>query len=724
MKIKTKRKVPYIEPLQQTECGVCCIGMILRYYKSYQTMQELREHLDVGRDGSTLLQLKQLMDKLNFTSKLYKSSAEGLEKIKLPAILFWGNNHFVVLEKINKRYAVILDPGYGRRKVEFGELKETYSEYALSAHPNEKFIPQKKGKSIWLDFLPIILDKKSLYIKIAIFSIISYFLTLGMPIFIQNLLDSVMIKKDLNYVKDSSIFLGAFCIVYVLFNYIKNINLIKLKVHIDKSVNSTVFGHLLKVPYKFFDIRNKADILFSANSCFVIRETFANQMINGLIDCGAVIFISYYMYKQSALLALIAFLIFGVNLVLVGLTQPMMFEFSKYLLAEQSKVQSVQVESIFSILGIKMSAIEDDIYENWSKKYSNYLSKYNTKEKVNNYVNTLISFIQVVSPVIILCVSISIYINGLLTIGQVMAFYSLSSTFFSLSHSVFNTWSSFINSSVYLERLGDITNTESEADSKSLVKKDITGDLRLENVSFAYSSKSEQVIKNVSLSIKNGQKVAIVGKSGSGKSTLAKLLVGLYLPTEGEILFDNIPLNKLDKKYLRRQLGIVPQDVSLFNKSIYDNISMCREEVDIDKVKNVCKIAKISEEIESMPMGYNTIVSEMGMNLSGGQRQRIALARAILNEPKILILDEATSSLDYINEKQVSDYFKNIGCTRIVIAHRLSTIIDSDMIIVLDNGEIIDYGSHMELLRKKGQYFKLYQANFNDEKDVQGSVAV
>ncbi|NOV82730.1 ABC-type bacteriocin/lantibiotic exporter with double-glycine peptidase domain [Clostridium saccharobutylicum] len=471
MKVKTKRKVPYIEPLQQTECGVCCIGMILRYYKSYQTMQELREHLDVGRDGSTLLQLKQLMDKLNFDTKVYKSSAEGLKDIKLPAILFWDNNHFVVLEKISEKYAVILDPGYGRRKISFKELKETYSQYALSGQPNEKFMPKKKGKSIWFDFIPIISSKKSLYIKIAIFSIISYFLTLGMPIFIQNLLDSVMLKKDINYVRDSTIFLGLFCVVYVLFNYIKNTNLIKLKVHIDKNVNSTVFGHLLRVPYKFFDIRNKSDVLFSANSCFVIRETFANQMINGLIDCGAVLFISYYMYKQSVLLALIAFLIFGVNLVLVALTQPMMFEFSKYLLSEQSKVQGVQVESIFSILGIKMSAIEDDIFENWSKKYGSYLSKYNTKERVNNYVNTLISFIQVVSPVIILCVSISIYIKGYVTIGQVMAFYSLSSTFFSLAHSVFNTWTSFVNSSVYLERLGDIINTEKEDDSKSLIKK-------------------------------------------------------------------------------------------------------------------------------------------------------------------------------------------------------------------------------------------------------------
>jgi len=717
MSIKRRRKVPYVEPLQQTECGLSCVAMILRYYKSNESLKDLREYLEIGRDGSTMLQLKHMLEGLNFNTKVYKSSAKGLSQIDLPAILFWDDNHFVVLEKINDDYAIILDPGYGRRKTPISEFEELYTGFALTCRPNENFVRQKKKKSIWFNFLSIIFEKKFLYVKIAILSVITYFLTLGMPIFIQNLLDGVVDKKDTNFINNSVIFLACFSIVYVLFNHIKNVSLIKLKVHIDNAVNTKVFSHLLKVPYKFFDIRNKADILFSANSCFVIRETFANQMINGIIDCGAVIFISYYMYRQSALLAFVAFLIFVINLILVAATQPLMFEQSKYLLSEQSKVQSAQVESVFSILGIKMSAIENDVYNNWHKKYSSYLSKYSYKEKISNYIATLTSFTQTVSPMIILCVSIYMYANSLVTIGQVIAFHSLSNTFFSLSRSVFNTWSSFINSSAFLERLGDIINSDKEDDSEDLKKVDISGEIKLNNVSFSYSAQSKQVIKNIDLHIKKGQKVAIVGKSGSGKSTLAKLLVGLYSPTEGQIMFDGIDLSNLDKKYLRKQLGIVPQDVSLFNKSIYNNISMNREDVDLDNVKKVCEVAQISKEIEAMPMGYHTIISEMGMNLSGGQRQRIVLARALLNEPKVLILDEATSSLDYINEKRVSDYFKNIGCTRIVIAHRLSTILDSDLIIVLENGEIVESGSHAELINRRSEYYKLYHASFESEKE-------
>lgn len=717
MSLKRKRKVPFIEQLQLTECGLCCICMILRFYKSYETLQELRTHLDLGRDGSTLKQLNSLMKQLNFTTKIYRSSVAGLSQIKLPAILFWNENHFVVLEKINKKFAYIIDPACGRVKIEISEFSDAYSGYALTGSPKEDFVPRKKKKSIWFYFLPIIFQKKLLFMKIGLFSLISYFLTIGMPIFIQNLIDNVMLKKDFNYFKNSFIFLGIFSLIYLIFNFMKNSNLIKLRVIIDKSITSTVVEHLLKVPYKFFDMRNKADLLFSVNSCYVIRETFATQMINGLIDCGAVIFIIYYMYHQSILLTGVATILFIINLIIVSITQPLMLEHSRYLITEQNKVQSIQVETLFSMLGIKMSATEKDIYDNWNKKYEHYLNKYENKEKISNYIQTLMSFVQMISPLIILCVGIYLSIMSLITVGQVIAFYSLSTTFFSLSYSVLNIWLSFINSTLYLERLGDIVTTEVENQSKELIKADIKGSIRLNNVSFSYSKNSKQIIRKVNLNIKTGEKVAIVGKSGAGKSTLAKLLVGLYTPTEGDIFFDDIHIDKLDKKYIRKQMGIVPQDVSLFNKDIYANIVMDREDISLEKVKKSCQIAQIADDIENMPMGYNTIISEMGMNLSGGQRQRIVLSRAILSEPKVLLFDEATSSLDYINEKQVSDYFTSMGCTRIIIAHRLSTIIDSDNIIVLDEGEIVEQGSHEELMKNNGVYSMLYKSNKSNSRN-------
>jgi ABC-type bacteriocin/lantibiotic exporter with double-glycine peptidase domain len=269
-------------------------------------------------------------------------------------------------------------------------------------------------------------------------------------------------------------------------------------------------------------------------------------------------------------------------------------------------------------------------------------------------------------------------------------------------------WNSIVLTNAYLERIRDITDSEVEKNINSGEIKELKGDIKLKNVSFAYTVNSKEVIKNISMHIKPGQKIGIVGPSGSGKSTLSKILLGIYTPTKGKIYFDDLELDKYYKKSLRKQIGAVPQEISLFNKSILDNIRVSNKNISLDKVKKVAKIAQIYDEIEKMPMKYNTFISNMGMNLSGGQRQRIALARAILNNPKILVLDEATSSLDSINESNVSNYFKNIGCTRIVIAHRLSTIIDSDIIFAINNGEIVEFGTHKELMSKKGFYFNLY----------------
>ncbi|MDF2586972.1 MAG: apxIB [Anaerocolumna sp.] len=713
-----RKSVPFVEAFQQTECGLSCVCMMLRYYKSHVTLKELREYLEIGRDGSTLKQLNSLMNKFNLDTKIYKCSTENLEKIQLPAILYCGNNHFVILERMTKKYAYIIDPAYGGYKLEKPELSEFFSGFAISSYPNEKFIPQKQDYATWKYFIPILLQKRTLFIKIILLSLITYLLTLAMPIFIQNLIDNIKSIKDIKYISNYFLILVIFSIVYIIFYYLKGTSLVKLKVYVDEALSSNLFSHLLNVPYKFFDVRNKYDLIYSLNSSMVLRETFANQMIKGIIDLGAVCFIVIYMLHQSVVLACTSIVLFIINLVMVFLVQRYVTEYSKYLIAKQGEVQGTQVEAIFSILSIKMSAIEDDVYGNWYKKYRDYINKYYNKEKISNFLDTLMSFIHVISPLVVLSVSTYLVVKSQLTTGQMIAFFSLSSTFFSLANSIFNTWVNFINSSLYLERISDIVLSQKENETQGLIQKSINGNIKLENISFSYTKLSKQVIRNISLEIKSGDKVAIVGKSGCGKSTLAKLLVGLYKPTEGNIYYDDIILDQLDTKNLRRQIGIVPQDIMLFNKSILDNISMDREEVTLEEVEKACKIAQISEDIQNLPMGYHTIVSEMGMNFSGGQRQRIALARAIINEPKIIILDEATSSLDNVNEKIVTEYLRDIGCTRIIIAHRLSTVIDSDVIFVIDNGELIESGTHDQLMKNNGEYARLYEANWNNSELV------
>ncbi|MEI4311773.1 peptidase domain-containing ABC transporter, partial [Streptococcus suis] len=281
---------------------------------------------------------------------------------------------------------------------------------------------------------------------------------------------------------------------------------------------------------------------------------------------------------------------------------------------------------------------------------------------------------------------------------------------FSKTNNIFETVVSFYNSKTFLARIVEIL--EEDMEENGQLKFDLKGDIELRNVSFSYTKDSKKVLENISLEIKQGEQVAIVGSSGSGKSTLSKLLIGLYPASSGKILFDNIDYDEFEKKYLRQQIGIVPQDMTLFNKTILENI-IGDNIISQEEVEEICKLVNIHDEIQNMPMGYHTIVSEMGLNLSGGQRQRIILARALVKKPRIMLLDEATSYLDNVNEKQIMRKFKEQNITIILIAHRLSTIIDSDQIFVMDNGKISERGTHRELLNNRdGLYSQLYQMNY------------
>lgn len=701
-------QVPYIEGSQQAECGLNCVCMLLHYYGKKVSMINLRKELEIGRDGSSLGQISDLLKKKGFDTQAYRVDINRINTMKMPAIIFWNNSHFVVLEKVKKEKFFIVDPQIGYRKLDFDEMQKGYSGTILTGMPNCDFKKEKRDKSFYKVILPIVFNKVDLYVKIIVTSLITYSFSLIMPIFLQNIIDRVNTdNKNYNYISIFTI-LAIISVLYLLFNIVNQKCVMNLKIYTDRQLNTKSFEHVLKLPFKYFELRNKGDIVYNLNTVSSIREIFTNQLIQGCIDCGATIFILIYMFSQSPVLAFVALMLFLVNIVILFFSYPYLMENSKEVIAEQSKLQGVQIETIFSILGIKMMGMEDNIFSKWILKLESYMKKSIKKEKLNIYIQSVLSFLVYVSPIIILCIGIVILQKGRISLGVLVAFYTLSGSFFSMARSVFVTWTGFVNSRSLFERLADILLSEEESANEFGVKKVVEGNIELHNVSFRYTENSSYVLENINMTIEKGSKIAIVGKSGEGKTTLAKLLVGLYTPSEGSIKFDGVALDKWNLKELRQQMGIVPQEILLFNKSIYHNIMGENKKVDISDVKKACEIAQISKEIEAMPMGYETIVSEMGANLSGGQRQRIMLARAILNNPKVLILDEATSSLDNINEKKISTLFRNLKCTQILIAHRMSTIIDADIIYVMEKGKIVEQGNHEHLLNRKGKYYELY----------------
>ncbi|MBW9145203.1 peptidase domain-containing ABC transporter [Clostridium sp. CM028] len=710
MNIKHKKKVPYIEQMQQTECGVCCTAMLLRYYKSNESLSDLRKHLEAGRDGLKISQIKDYFRNRGFETHIYKASISNLSKLPIPAIIFWNNEHFVVLEKITESYFIIVDPALGRRKIDTLNFKKEYSNIILSINPTEVFAPKLEKKKIWKPILKNLAENKVLFFKVIMFSLVTYFINISIPIMVQYLIDEITLKNNPELLhKYILMFLGIIA-VYGVVTLIRGNNLIDLQIKFDRYLNKTTIKKMFKLPYKYFEVRSKGDLLFRLNSLHVIRDIMSEQVLQGILNIGTIAFILVYMSQKSIQLTLVSIGLFLVTSILLFCIRPIIMQANQYEIVESTKLQSVQVEAVYSILGIKTTGIEDYVYKNWNDKYEKSVEKYSYRDRVLNIYNTVNSLTQTINPFIILIFGIYGYLNGNLSLGGVIAFYSLSTTFFVSGVSLFQSWNNFLLATSYLERISDITDADIEYNPENPKKLDIEGSIKLDSISFSYTTGSDPVIEDLSLDIKSGQKVAIVGASGSGKSTLSKILLGLYEPSKGDIYYDGINFKDLNKQEIRRQLGIVPQDISLFNKSIYENIKMNRENITMDDVKHAAKIAQISDEIGAMPMGYLTLVSDMGLNLSGGQRQRIALARAILSNPKVIILDEATSALDSINEIKVSNYFRDIGCTRIVIAHRLSTIIDSDVIYVMDKGRIVESGNHKELIRLNGSYASLYRA--------------
>ena len=710
------KKVPIILQMEALECGAASLAMIFAYYKKFIPLERLRMECSVSRDGCNAKNVLAAARHNGLTAKGFSyNNVDALkENVQFPAIIHWNFNHFVVLCGFTKDSAILADPASGRRRVPMEEFEKSFTGIVLTFEKSDEFVADGQKKSIVGFLLKRLQGAVLPLVFILITGLLLAISGTVTSLFSQIFTDRILVSTDKSMITPLLQAMGITLAISFILQTLQSIYLLKIRGKMSITSGRQFMWHVLRMPVEFFSQRFAGDISSRQSSNDTIADTICNQVAPVVLNVIMIVIYFAILLYYDIVMTFICLAVALLNIFIVKLVSEKNENDNKAMSRDAGKLQGATVAGVSMIETIKSSGCEAGYFQKWvgyQTKYSNAIQRLTER---NSCVGMIPSLLQGLANTAILLLGVYNILTGKFTIGSLMAFQGFMGSFLGPVNSLVGIGQTIQAVSGDMERVEDVMNYEpdvyvdlSEDSETQKEYKKLDGCVDIQNLTFAYSPLAKPLIEDFSLHVEKGQMVALVGGSGSGKSTIAKIVAGLYEPREGKILFDGKERKDIDRNVFRGSLSMVDQEITMFQDTIRNNITMWDDNIDDATLISAAQDAQIHDDILSRPNGYDHELVENGKDFSGGQRQRFEIARSFVIDPTIMILDEATSALDPTTEKKVMDAVKRRGITCFVVAHRLSTIRDADEIIMLEYGKVVERGTHEELIKLNGKYAEL-----------------
>lgn len=742
----------FVHQHDSTDCAAASLAMVCLHYKKETTITRLRDMMGTDLKGTNLVGLQKAANELGFTTAAVRVDRENfLSDFTLPCIAQVitkeGMTHFVVvfkkttikdddarhrhvmeqaqekeddgkkhfwdkLKPKHEDFVVIGDPAKDLKKISMDEFFQTFTGVLLLLNPTNEFKTGKVDQKGMLQrYVDLLMPQKKLFGFTILASVILTVIGIVSSLFNKILIDEILPYGLKNMLTMMVLVFGVVSITQILISYVRSIISVYLSQKIDIPLMLGYFKHIYSLPMKFFSTRKTGDITTRFSDAGTIKSIVTSIALSLFLDIVMMIASGAILYRMNSTLFGLIIIMAIVSFLLVFAFRQPFKKINEESMQQSATLNSQLIEGLRSVETIKSTATEEVEMENVEKEYIRSMRISFRASMLSNSQSLISSFISTGFSMLTTYVGIMQVLDGNITYGAYMAFSTLSGYFTSPISDLISLQYSIQEAQISLKRLTEIMDYETEQqDEDKFTKLDsMKGDVEFKNVTFRYGTR-QPVLKNVSFTIPQGQKVALVGSSGSGKSTISKLLLKYYELEDGEITLDGVNINEYTNASIRRAIAYVPQNIELFSKSIYDNIRISKRNATLEEVKEAAKKADAHDFIRKLPMQYHTFLEEAGNGLSGGEKQRIALARAFLKDSDFYILDESTSNLDFATENTIFNMIYNElkDRTMLIVAHRLSTVKNCDKIIVMDQGEIAEQGTHDELMAMKGKYYALW----------------